>query len=153
MTRLTRFIDTYNLLVDSVSGNLTAVLDFELSHVASPAEEYFYSLTNLRSMLASSFDNNLDEILLRKCLLEGFDKINFSSDVGGKINWMAAHITDHEFTRAGVLKPLEVRGYDELASLSGFLNLFPPLFSYASLGKCSQKGIYRQGKTGHTIQH
>ncbi|KAJ8121611.1 hypothetical protein ONZ43_g1979 [Nemania bipapillata] len=122
-------LDTYNLLVDPVSGNLTAVLDFELSHIASPAEEYFYSLTNLGSMLAGPFDNNPEEILLRKCLLEGFDKIDPSSDEGGKINWMTARITDREFTRAGVLKPSEIRGCGELASLKWFLeSLSPPYF-------------------------
>ncbi|KAI1176681.1 hypothetical protein F4777DRAFT_247034 [Nemania sp. FL0916] len=122
-------LDTCNLLVDPFSENLTAILDFELSHVASPAEEYFYSLTNLGSMLAGPFDDNPDEVHLRKCLLEGFDKIDPSSDASGKINWMTARATDQEFTRAGILKPAQIKGCGELASLKWFLeSLSPPYF-------------------------
>ncbi|KAI1811753.1 hypothetical protein GGS20DRAFT_592564 [Poronia punctata] len=111
--------------------NLTAILDFDLSHIASPAEEYFYSLTNLGSMLGGSFDDNPDEILLRKCLLEGFDKVDNTSGggEGGEINWIAARITDHEFIRAGVLRPSEIKGCGELANLKWFLeSLSPPYF-------------------------
>ncbi|KAI0202967.1 hypothetical protein F4808DRAFT_458198 [Astrocystis sublimbata] len=124
-------LDTYNMLVDPISSKLTAILDFELSHIASPAEEYFYSLTNLGSMLAGPFDDNADEILLRKCLLEGFDKVDDTSsdDEGGKINWIAARITDHEFIQAGVLRPSEIKGCSELANLKWFLeSLSPPYF-------------------------
>ncbi|KAI0109231.1 hypothetical protein GGR51DRAFT_570048 [Nemania sp. FL0031] len=122
-------LDTYNMLVDPISNKLTAILDFDLSHVASPAEEYFYSLTNLGSMLAGPFDDNPDEILLRKCLLGGFDNVDIANDRGGKINWIAARITDHEFIQAGVLRPSEIKGCGELANLKWFLeSLSPPYF-------------------------
>ncbi|KAI0433296.1 hypothetical protein F5Y09DRAFT_299095 [Xylaria sp. FL1042] len=122
-------LDTYNMLVDPISNKLTAILDFDLSHVASPAEEYFYSLTNLGSMLAGPFDDNPDEILLRKCLLGGFDNVDIANDRGGKINWIVARVTDHEFIQAGVLRPSEIKGCGELANLKWFLeSLSPPYF-------------------------
>jgi hypothetical protein len=117
------------LLVDPISGNLTAVLDFGLSHIASLAEEYFYSLTNLGSMLAGPFDSNPEEVFLRKCLLEGFDKISAPDNEGEKINLAVARITDDEFTRAGVRKPSQIKGCGELANLKWFLeSISPPYF-------------------------
>jgi hypothetical protein len=31
------------MLFDPLSNRLTALLDFDLSHIATPADEYFYS--------------------------------------------------------------------------------------------------------------
>ncbi|KAJ3569293.1 hypothetical protein NPX13_g6131 [Xylaria arbuscula] len=122
-------LDTCNMLVDPISKKLTAILDFDLSHIASPAEEYFYSLTNLGSMLAGLFDDNPDEILLRKCLLEGFDEVDTSGNREGKIDWIVSRVTDYEFIQSGILRPSEIKGCGELANLKWFLeSLSPPYF-------------------------
>ncbi|KAI1426826.1 hypothetical protein F5Y12DRAFT_739836 [Xylaria sp. FL1777] len=120
--------NTFNMLVDPASGRLTALLDFDLSHVASPAEEFFYSFRTLGSLLAGPFETG-DELLLRKCLLEGFDETPLTYDGHGKVNWPIAQNTDMEFSRAGVRKPAEIMGCGELAALKWFLeDLSPPYF-------------------------
>ncbi|TGJ86785.1 hypothetical protein E0Z10_g1946 [Xylaria hypoxylon] len=79
-------LNTFNLLVDSASGRLTALPDFDLTHVASPADEFFYSFRTLGWLLVGPFETG-DEPLLRKCLLRQFDKTTPPTcDGHGKVN-------------------------------------------------------------------
>lgn len=125
--------DTFNMLVNPQSGKLTALVDFDLSHIASPAEEYFYSLRTLGSLLVGPFDDDEAFIRLRECLLNGFDHQMNAPGSGkskdGKIDWSVARTTDLEFRRAGVRRPSEITGSGELAAVKWFLeDLSPPYF-------------------------
>lgn len=120
-------VDTFNMLFDPVSNRLTAVLDFDFSHVATPADEYFYSFRTVGALLAGPFEEGEEE-RLRHYLLNGFDETTPKVKIG-KVDFQIAAMTDKEFTRAGVLRPADIRGCGELAGLKWFLeDVSPPYF-------------------------
>lgn len=120
-------LDTFNMLFNPTSNRLTALLDFDLSHIATPADEYFYSFRTVDALLAGPFEEG-DEGQLRRCLLDGFDE-NIPAQNGRKVNFEIAQIMDKEFVRAGVLRPADIQGAGELAGLKWFLeDVSPPYF-------------------------
>lgn len=115
------------MLFDPASNRLTALLDFDLSHIATPADEYFYSFGTVGALLAGPFEEG-DEGQLRQCLLHGF-KTNTPDKNGRKVNFETAQMMDKEFVRAGILRPAEIKGAGELAGLKWFLeDVSPPYF-------------------------
>ncbi|KAI5859398.1 hypothetical protein GGS23DRAFT_600519 [Durotheca rogersii] len=122
----------FNILYDAPSNQLTALLDYDFSHIASPAEEYFYSFRTIGALLTGPFEEG-DEGRLRKCLLEGFEGNTGTEMHGrGRVNWEVALMTDYEFYRAGVLRPADIPGCGELASLKWFLEDVSPPYFYMS---------------------
>ncbi|KAK0127737.1 hypothetical protein ONS96_007251 [Cadophora gregata f. sp. sojae] len=119
--------NTFNMLFDPTSNRLTALLDFDLSHIATPADEYFYSFRTVGALLAGPFEEG-DEGQLRRCLLDGFDGNNLPQN-GRKVDFEIAQMMDKEFVRAGVLRPVDIQGAGELAGLKWFLeDVSPPYF-------------------------
>jgi hypothetical protein len=115
------------MLFDPISNRLTALLDFDLSHIATLADEYFYSFRTVGALLAGPFEEG-DEGQLRRCLLDGFDG-NVPDQNGRKVNFEIAQMMDKEFLRAGVLRPADIQGAGELAGLKWFLeDVSPPYF-------------------------
>ncbi|KAI5865344.1 hypothetical protein GGS23DRAFT_618394 [Durotheca rogersii] len=114
--------DTFNMLFNPSSNRVTALLDFDFSHVTSPADEYFYSLRTFGALLIGPFEDG-DEGLLRTCLLEGFGgKVPSEPDGKGRANWTVAVMMDEERHRAGPLRPADIiHGRGELAALYWFL--------------------------------
>jgi hypothetical protein len=120
-------IDTFNMLFDPTSNRLTALVDFDLSHIATPADEYLYSFRTLGALLASPLEPG-DEGQLRQCLLYGFDG-NVPDENGKEVDFEIAQMMDKEFVRAGVLRPADIHGAGELAALKWFLeDVSPPYF-------------------------
>ncbi|EHL03113.1 hypothetical protein M7I_0805 [Glarea lozoyensis 74030] len=116
--------NTFNMLFDPSSNLLTALLDFDLSHIATPADEYFYSFRTLGALLAGPFEPG-DEGQLRQYLLYG----NVPAQNGTKVDFEVAQMMDKEFVRAGVLRPADIPGAGELAALKWFLeDVSPPYF-------------------------
>lgn len=118
------------MLYDPPTNRQTAILDFEFAHIASPADEYFYSFRTIDALLAGPFKPG-DEGRLRDHLLGGFGAATTipSGTAGGRVNWQAAVMMDKEFARAGVLRPADIRGCSELAGLKWFLeDVSPPYF-------------------------
>lgn len=108
-------LDTFNMLFDSTSSRLTALLDLDLSHIASPAGEYFYSFRTVGALLVGYFEEG-DEGQLCRCLLDGFDG-NVSARNDGKLDFEVARILDEVFVRASVLRPSDIQGAGELSGL------------------------------------
>lgn len=122
----------FNMLFDPSSNRVTALLDFDFSHVASPADEYFYSFKTFGALLAGPFEEG-DEGLLRTCLLEGFDgKVPLESNGKGRVNWTVAVMMDEESQAAGLLRPADIDGCGELAALHWFLEDVSPPYFYMS---------------------
>lgn len=114
-------------MYDETSNRLTGLLDFDFFHIATPADEYFYSFRTVGALLAGPFEPG-DEGKLRKYLLDGFDG-DVPSESDGRVDWQAAVMMDKEFTRAGVLRPADIKGCGELAALKWFLeDVSPPYF-------------------------
>lgn len=115
------------MLFDQTSNRLTALLDFDLAHIATPADEYFYSFRTVGALLAGPFEEG-DEGQLRRCLLDGFDG-NVPAQNDGKVDFEIAQMMDKEFVRAGVLRPADIQGAGELSGLNWFLeDVSPPYF-------------------------
>ena len=115
------------MLFDQTSNRVTALLDFDFSHIATAADEYFYSLRTFGALLAGPFEEG-EEGQLRRCLLEGFGAI-MPAEKGKEVNFEIAQMMDKEFLRAGVLRPADIHGAGELAALKWFLeDVSPPYF-------------------------
>jgi hypothetical protein len=115
------------MLFDPASNRLTALLDFDFSHIATPADEYFYSFRTVGALLAGPFEKG-EEGQLRQYLLNGFDETIPKVKIG-KVDFQIAAIMDKEFTHAGVLRPADIKGAGELAGLKWFLeDVSPPYF-------------------------
>jgi hypothetical protein len=124
----------FNMLFDPASNSLTALLDFDFAHIASPADEYFYSFRTLGMLLVGPFEEG-DEGRLRKCLLDGFAgniPPESERDGKGRVNWSIAEIADQEFSRIGILRPVDIHGCRELAGLKWFLEDVSPPYFYMS---------------------
>lgn len=117
----------FNMLFDPTTNRLTALLDFDLSFIGSPADEYFYSLRTVGSLLVGPFEEG-EFGDLRRCLLHGFDGDALPEN-GKKLDFEVAHMIDKEFVRAGVLRPMDIPGAGDLAALKWFLeDIAPPYF-------------------------
>lgn len=133
---LTLFPDMFNMLYDAATNRITALLDYDLAHVATPADEYFCSLRGFGFLVIGPFEDDADENQLRKCLLEGFEgNAPPSADdggtpkTGGGFSWAVAKAMDEALSRAGVLRPADIAGCGELAALKWFLeDVSPPYF-------------------------
>ncbi|RDL34489.1 Protein kinase-like (PK-like) [Venustampulla echinocandica] len=117
----------FNMLFDPTSNRLTALLDFDLSFIGSPVDEYFCSFRSVGSLLVGPFEKG-EFGDLRQCLLRGFDSKALPEN-GQKLNFEIAYMMDKEFVRAGVLRPTDIPGAGELAALRWFLeDVAPPYF-------------------------
>ena len=112
----------YNVLFDPETNRLTAILDFERGHIASQADEYFFSFPHLGALLMAPVPrrNRGDEVDLRDCLLHGFPGESVPRSSAFQ-NWELAEMVDDEFLKAGVQRPRDIQGIDELSRLYWFI--------------------------------
>ena len=64
-------IGAENILIDPGTLQITGLLDFDFSHIASPADEYFYSFPSFCGLVPGPFEDE-DLQLLRRYQTEGF---------------------------------------------------------------------------------
>ncbi|KAH8678319.1 hypothetical protein BX600DRAFT_493606 [Xylariales sp. PMI_506] len=109
--------DTHNLLFDPKTFRLTALLDFNFSHIASAADEYFYSFALIDGLLPPPGENED----LRNSVLQGF------SQPPGHAKWDAAILTDKVFAAAGVIRPVDLMpSIEPLSALYWFIQNISP---------------------------
>ncbi|KAK4442929.1 kinase-like domain-containing protein [Podospora aff. communis PSN243] len=134
-------LDLHNLLFDPPTNTITALIDFDFSHVASQADEYFYSLDTLHSLVFPPTIDDPSMVSLRNALLHGFPQnpavlvpTGAASKEGDEsddsaVDWQLAAAADEAFADAGVKRPSEMPGIDELSVLYWFIqDVSPPLF-------------------------
>lgn len=111
--------DLHNLLFDPETHRITGLLDFAFSHIASAADEYFYSFEKIQGLLFPPGVNDT----LRHNILHGFDETATGS--AG-----IAFLRDKEFSQAGVQRPVDLMpGIEPLSRLYWFIqNISPGLF-------------------------
>lgn len=119
----------HNLLFDARTNRLTALLDWDFSHVASAADEYFYSFDSIHGLVAPRINEDSRDAL-RQCLLHGFDVTAVERKFGDMVNWDLAALTNQSFSRAGVQRPVDMMpGIEPLSELYWFIqNLSPGVF-------------------------
>lgn len=122
--------DIFNMLFDVESNRLTALLDFDFAHVATPADEYFYSMGMLGYILLGPLEEGPEKQWV-KCLVQGCEgNIPATKEERGHVPWRTLEILSEEFARAGVLRPQDIKGIGELAGVKWFLEaVFPPFFA------------------------
>lgn len=118
--------DLQNILYDPDKIEITGLVDYDFSHVASPVDEYFYSFPSIHGILVGPFEGGEMEHL-RLALLSG----NVSEPAGPveEINWTIAETWNKELKRAGAIRPNDFAGVEEYAGLYWFTqNVCPPYF-------------------------
>ena len=112
----------YNVLFNPETNRLTALLDYKFSHIASRADEYFFSFPYLGAMLMwpAPRKNGEDVVTLRDYLLHGFPSESALRNSAFQ-SWELAEILDEEFAKASVQRLRDIQGIDELSSLNWFI--------------------------------
>ncbi|KAK9427620.1 hypothetical protein V1505DRAFT_379558 [Lipomyces doorenjongii] len=99
-----------NMLFDISTYRLTAVLDFDFSHIGAPVSEYLFSFWDMNALLTGSAGQMGQ---MRKWLLNGFPK---RIDARFKL----ARSWDHALGEAGVEKPSTIDGAGHIADIWWF---------------------------------
>ncbi|KAK9426447.1 putative Aminoglycoside phosphotransferase domain-containing protein [Seiridium unicorne] len=121
--------DIFNMLFDNESYCLTALLDFDFVHVATPAEEFFYSMASLGHLLLGPLEEGEEQQWVKYLLGEGDESLATKED-GEGIPWGTMKLVSDEFAEAGVMRPQDIKGVGELAGVRWFLeDVFPPYFA------------------------
>jgi hypothetical protein len=117
--------DLHNLLFNVDTYRLTGLLNFSFSHVASAADEYFYSFEKIQGLVIPP---GADDVL-RQYLLYGPDT-TVNRQLTDEDTWEIAILRDQEFVLAGVQRPIDLMpGIELLSKLYWFIqNISPGLF-------------------------
>lgn len=115
-------IDLQNILFDQESNHLTAIQDFDFSHVASLVDEYFCFLHSIYSLLTGPLEGE-EFKTLRMAQLSGFTTTTFAPAEGKEpeVNWDIAKVGDKEIEKQGVLNPGNIAGIEDVTALYWFL--------------------------------
>ncbi|KZV90896.1 hypothetical protein EXIGLDRAFT_694176 [Exidia glandulosa HHB12029] len=108
-----------NLLVDPTTLAVVSVLDWELSRVSPPADEYFMSLAQwhfLFSLSSEDDPNDPMEAAKRTALLSGL----FPSHVDGIEDWTAAKAMAEALEAEDVSRPSTIASFRDAAELYWF---------------------------------
>ncbi|KAJ5711572.1 hypothetical protein N7488_005728 [Penicillium malachiteum] len=125
--------DIKNLLFDPETLKVTALLDYDFTQIASPADEYFYSFMQFHGLVIGPLelgDAGAEMESLRLALLNGFkDKSSYDAAAEGHIDWKTAEMWQSAMERAHVKSPADIEGIGELGAIYWFLlDVSPPWF-------------------------
>lgn len=123
------------MLIDPDTLQITALLDFDFSHVSFAAEEFLYSFMFIHGLLVGPIEED-EYIALRKAQLLGFQEdIDAPQREGdkeqgqGSIDWKLAQAWDEELAKLDIQRPSTIKGIDEVSALHWFLQeICPPYF-------------------------
>ncbi|PQE19425.1 Phosphotransferase enzyme family protein [Rutstroemia sp. NJR-2017a BBW] len=119
-----------NILINPDTCQITAILDFDFTHIGSQADEYFYSFAEFHGIVPGPFEGGEMEEL-RIAQLDGFKAMNIRGDAaaGCDIDWSLARLWQKAMERSGMKSPAEIDGIGELAAVYWFLlDICPPFF-------------------------
>lgn len=106
---------TDNLLYDKATRRITAVLDFDFSHVATIADELFRSLGHGIGRFPDTRNGDTDLIALHNAMLNGFpNNLPPSND---EVQWHAAKAWDDALYKRSMDRPSTIPGMTKLADL------------------------------------
>ncbi|KAH8428169.1 phosphotransferase family protein [Aspergillus melleus] len=117
---------------------ITALLDYGLSHVGIPAMEFLYSFAGFSGSLTAPFDRETER--LRHAMLHGFPEIppisqpmRLGPDMfgsGRNIQWGLAKAWEVELERVGAIRPRNTEGADLLSQVHWFIQDLAPWHLY-----------------------
>ncbi|KKP05608.1 aminoglycoside 3'-phosphotransferase/choline kinase domain protein [Trichoderma harzianum] len=110
-------LTTNNILFDANTLQVTALLDFDFSYVATAAEEFFgFSFGNISGgKLPGPFETGAN-LSLRQAMLSGFRTPFLNADTS-TIQWDVAKAWDKELVRAGAAKPATIPHFEDIADI------------------------------------
>jgi hypothetical protein len=125
---------------------ITALLDFDFAHIASPIDEYLYSFQLLSSILVGAHAKG-DMGKLQRYLLTGERRARFPPN-NRTIDWNVAVTWNEAIKAAGGIRPSDVEGADVLAELKWLMeDIRPPYFAMPRwLAKRTSEEIETQRK-------
>jgi len=117
-----------NILFDPDTLQVTALLDFDFSHIASPGEEFFYSFPDFHGVIPGPFAGPEMESL-RLAQLSGFKDKNKDQVESPVFDWKTARMWQAAMEKAGANSPPDIDKIGELATIYWFLlDICPPYF-------------------------
>ncbi|PNP49017.1 hypothetical protein THARTR1_10228 [Trichoderma harzianum] len=108
---------TNNILFDASTLQVTALLDFDFSYVATAAEEFLgFSFANLPGgKLPGPFETGAN-LSFRKAMLSGFSTPSLNEN-NAEIQWDLAKAWDKELVRAGAAKPATISQFEDITDI------------------------------------
>ncbi|KAH6651534.1 hypothetical protein BKA67DRAFT_571159 [Truncatella angustata] len=140
--------DLLNMMFDPATNTITGLLDFDFAHIASPADEFFYSFGETRGLVTAIFEEKIEVIKLRQFLIGEaelsqlapplVDSLSTSTDEtplaeasiketdagwsdGIGIDWALAAKWNTALITAGATRPRDLDGLGELSNLYWFI--------------------------------
>jgi hypothetical protein len=125
---------------------ITALLDFDFAHIASPIDEYLYSFQSLSSILVGAHEKG-DMGKLQQYLLTGERPARLPPN-NRTVDWNVAVTWNEAIKAAAGIRPSDVEGADVLAELKWFMeDIRPPYFAMPKwLAKRTAEQIEAQRK-------
>lgn len=123
-------IGAENILIDPGTLRITGLLDFDFSHIASPADEYFYSFPSFCGLVPGPFEDE-DLQLLRRYQTEGFPITPSAQEATRKsVDWTVARLWQAALEKHNVASPKDIENITKLADIYWFLlDVCPPFFN------------------------
>ncbi|KAI4854357.1 hypothetical protein E4T44_00230 [Aureobasidium sp. EXF-8845] len=121
---------TLKILIDPETHRITGLLDFDFSHIASQADEFFYSFMEFSGLVPGPFEGG-DLERLRDYQIHGFpDLAAFEEVEDTMVDWNMARLWHVAQRKHGVNGPADIGRISELADIYWFLlGVCPPFFS------------------------
>ena len=112
---MTCYTDLENISFDPATNRVTALLDFDFTHIAAPVDESFYSFPSFHGILSEPFEPEENEAL-RLAQLDGFKSPNPTS-TNSEINWNLAQLWHSELSRLEILGPSNIERIEDVVAL------------------------------------
>ncbi|KAH8807520.1 hypothetical protein F5884DRAFT_342876 [Xylogone sp. PMI_703] len=118
-----------NILFNLETLQITALLDFDFAHIASPGDEFFYSFTDFHGIIPSPLEDG-ELNALRLAQLNGFKDNNVKDLTGtAEVDWETAKMWQVAMEKSQVRSPADIENVGELATIYWFLlDICPPYF-------------------------
>jgi hypothetical protein len=124
-------IDPTNMLYDKETMAITALLDFDFAHIASPVEEFFYSFYSIHGNLGGHYDVDKTTAQLLDYQINGFPRDipgdrpdtskprHFNDEA--QVDWVVAATWDDMLREKGIKRPSTLPG---VGDIDGIQNLY-----------------------------
>jgi hypothetical protein len=120
-----------NLLYDKATMSITALLDYDFAHIASPEDEYFYSFYTIHGIVGTHNDPDRSAVQLLNCQIHGFpgdipderpdtNKPRHFDDVS-QVDWVVSSTWNNLLKEKGVKRPSSLQG---IGPIDGIQNVY-----------------------------
>lgn len=110
-------VATNNLLYDPITLHLTALLDFDWSHIATIADEYLQSFGDFGGQLPGPDPSEIDQMRIHEAFLNGFSSPTPHLSDASMEDWENAKRWDYALSCAGAERPHTMKGISQISGL------------------------------------